>query len=81
VESVERRYGLRFEPPYPGVTAGVESVGGGIRLVLACGVFDRQHKPLGVAFTTLIPGRSPQASVAPTEARVPEEWRLPDELS
>lgn len=72
---LERRYRLLFEPPYPGVTAGVESVGGGLRLVLACAVGDPEGNPLGVVFTALIPGRRPQVSVAPVEARIPEEWR------
>lgn len=73
--SVERRYRLRFDPPYPGVTAGPEVVSGGLRLLLACTAFNQDGKPLGVVFTTLIPGRLPQVSVAPVEARIPEEWR------
>ena len=72
---LERRYRLRFEPSYPGVTAGVEGAGGGLRLVLACMARDLEEQPLGVVFTTLIPGRLPQVSVAPVEARVPVEWR------
>lgn len=72
---LERRYRLRFEPPYPGVTAGVEGMEGGPRLVLACTAGDPEGNPLGVVFTTLIPGRRPQVSVAPVEARIPEEWR------
>ncbi len=79
-EFVERRHRLRFDPPYPGVTPGVESAGAGLRLVLACRTKDLEGKPLGVVFTTLIPGRSPQVSVAPMEARLPEEWRPLDEL-
>ncbi len=74
VVSVERRHHLRFEPPYPGVTAGVENVGN-LRLMLACTAYDRNEKPLGVVFTTLIPGRLPQVSVAPVATRVPKEWR------
>jgi hypothetical protein len=81
VGSVERRYRLCFEPLYPGVSAGVESVGSGFRLVLACTVFDNERTPFGVVFTTLIPNRIPRVSVAPIEARVPEDWRLPNELS
>jgi hypothetical protein len=77
---LERRYRLRFEPPYPGVTAGVEDAGGSLRLVLACTARNLEKEPLGVAFTTLIPGRLPQVSVAPVEARVPEEWRPLAEL-
>jgi hypothetical protein len=73
IEPVARRYGLRFEPTYPGLTAGPEAVRDGFRILLACRAFDRE--PLGVAFTTLIPGRLPQVSVAPVEAGIPEEWR------
>ena len=73
--SVERTHHLRFDPPYPGVTAGPEVVPAGLRLLLACTAFGEDAKPLGVVFTTLIPGRLPQVSVAPAEARIPEEWR------
>ena len=48
---IERRYGLRFEPSYPGVTAGVESASGTLRLVLACKAYTSEEKPLGVVFT------------------------------
>ena len=72
---VGQRYRLRFDPPYPGLTAGPETVGGGSRLVLACRAFDDEGRPLGVAFTTLIPGRLPQVSVAPPHAGIPEDWR------
>ena len=78
-EPVERRYGLRFEPAYPGVTVGPEVVGDSLRLVLACAVFIGET-PLGVAFTALISGRPPQVSVAPVEARIPEGWRPLDDL-
>jgi len=80
ISPVQRRYGLRFEPSYPGVTAGVESVGGTLRLVLACTAFTNEEKPLGVVFTALIPGRRPHVSVAPVEARVPGGWRRLDSL-
>jgi hypothetical protein len=73
--SIQRRYRLRFEPPYPGLTAGPEAVGEGYRIVLACRAFDHEERPLGVVFTTLIPGRLPQVSVAPAEAGIPEDWR------
>ncbi len=72
---IQQRYGLSFKPPYPGLTAGPEAVGGGSRIVLACRAFDDEERPLGVVFTTLIPGRLPQVSVAPTEAGIPEDWR------
>ncbi len=78
-KGVERRHHLCFDPPYPGVTLGVESAGTGLRLVLACRASDLEGSPLGVVFTTLIPGRSPQVSVAPAEARLPEGWRPPGE--
>ncbi len=74
VVSIERRHHLRFEPSYPGVTAGVENVGS-FRLTLACTAYDRNENPLGVVFTTLVPGRLPQVSVAPSATRVPKEWR------
>jgi len=70
----QRRYRLHLEPPYPGLTTGPERMRGGSRLVLACRAFDGEE-PLGVVFTTLIPGRPPRVSVAPAETPVPEEWR------
>ena len=75
--AVERTYRLRFEPVYPGVTAGPQSIGGTSRLLLACNVRDRGGTPVGVVFTTLIAGRPPQVSVAPPGAGIPEGWRLP----
>jgi hypothetical protein len=72
---VERAYRLRFDPPYPGVTAGPESVGRSSRLLLACRVSDHEGSTIGVAFTALIAGRPPQVSVAPPQASIPEEWR------
>lgn len=62
---IESRHRLSFEPPFPGVTAGVERVRGGLRLVLACEAHEREGGTLGVVFSTLIPGRLPQVSVAP----------------
>lgn len=73
--SVERAYHLRFEPPYPGVTAGAQSAGGTYRLLLGCRASDTGGNLLGVVFTALILGRSPQVSVAPAEAGIPEDWR------
>ena len=79
-DRVERVHRLSFEPSYPGVTAGVvEAASGGLRLLLACRVFDREGTALGVVFTTLIPGRLPQVSVAPAVAPIPEGWRPPGE--
>jgi hypothetical protein len=72
---VERNYRLRFEPAYPGFTAGPQIVGRTCRLLLACSVRDRDGSPLGVVFTTLIAGRPPQVSVAPPGAAIPGDWR------
>jgi hypothetical protein len=71
----ERRLGIRFEPPFPGVTAGVEEGHGSHRLVLACTALGARREPLHVVFTTLISGRRPLVSVAPVEARIPQNWR------
>jgi len=78
-ERIERAHSLSFEPPYPGVTAGVKTTSGGLRLLLACHVSERDGKPIGVAFTSLIPGRPPQVSVAPPGTPISEEWRSPEE--
>ena len=76
-EYVGHVHRLSFEPPYPGVTAGPETVRGGLRLLFACRAFGRDGEPLGVVFTTLIPGRPPLISVAPAGTYVPEEWLPP----
>jgi hypothetical protein len=76
--STEHANRLRFEPPYPGVTAGPQSIGGARRLLLACRAFAHDGSPVGVVFTTLITGRPPQVSVAPAGASFPEGWRPPD---
>ena len=80
-ERIERVHHLSFEPSYPGVTAGVEVTSGGLRLLLACRIFDHDGTSLGVVFTALIPGRLPQVSVAPSAAPIPEGWRPPGEPS
>jgi hypothetical protein len=79
-DPIERAYHLRFDPPYPGVTAGPQSIGGTSRLLLACGVRNRGGTPMGVVFTTLIAGRPPQVSVAPPGADIPGDWRPPGDL-
>ena len=79
--AIERAYRLRFDPPYPGITAGPQSAGDSVRLVLACRTLDHHDLPIGVAFTALIPGRAPQVSVAPAEAVIPKDWRPLAELS
>jgi hypothetical protein len=73
-EHIARVHRLSFDPPYPGVTAGPESVRGGLRLLLACRASGRDEEPFGVVFTTLIPGRAPQVSVAPVRTPIPEGW-------
>ena len=73
--SIEPAYHLRFEPAYPGVTAGPESVGRTSRLLLACSVRDLDGTPIGVVYTALIAGRPPQVSVAPVGAGIPGDWR------
>ena len=78
--TIERAYRLRFDPPYPGVTAGPQSIGGTSRLLLACGVCDQGGTPVGVVFTVLIAGRPPQVSVAPAGASIPEGWRSPGDF-
>ena len=77
---IERALGLRFEPAYPGVTAGPQSIGGTSRLLLACSVHDGGGTPIGVVFTALIAGRPPQVSVAPAGADVPGDWRPPGDF-
>jgi hypothetical protein len=80
-EQIGHAYRLSFEPSYPGVTAGVEVVRGGLRLLLACRASDSDGQPLGVIFTTLIPGRPPQVSVAPAGTPIRAAWRSLEELS
>ncbi|MDQ3589236.1 MAG: hypothetical protein M3392_03195 [Actinomycetota bacterium] len=78
---VELAYDLGFDPSYPGITAGPQSAGDSLRLLLACRALDGHGVPIGVAFTTLIPGRAPQVSVAPAEAAIPLDWLPLSELS
>jgi hypothetical protein len=74
---VERAHKLRFEPPFPGVTGGVEELRGARRLVLACTAHDAAGTPAAVVFTTLISGRPVQVSAAPAAAPIPPEWAAP----
>jgi hypothetical protein len=62
---VERAHRVRFDPPYPGTSEGVEDVRGGRRLVLACAAVDAGGAPEAAVFTTLIAGRAPLVSVGP----------------
>lgn len=71
---VERAHRLRFEPPYPGVTGGVEELRGARRLVLACTALGAGGPPEAVVFTTLITGRAPQVAAAPVSAPIPAGW-------
>jgi hypothetical protein len=72
--------GLRFEPSYPGVTAGPQRTGEGLRLLLGCIAHDMQGNPIGVVFTAIIAGRLPQISVAPAVALIPAQWRPPEDF-
>jgi hypothetical protein len=71
---VERAHRLRFDPPYPGLTGGVEELRGARRLVLACTALDAAGAPAAVVFTTLISGRMPQVAAAPVGAPIPAGW-------
>jgi hypothetical protein len=71
---VERAHRLRFDPPFPGVTGGVEELRGARRIVLACTALEAGGAPAAVVFTTLIAGRPPQVSAAPADAAIPEGW-------
>jgi hypothetical protein len=73
---VERAHHLRFAPPYPGVTGGVEDLRGARRLVLACTALDREGDTAAVIFTTLISGRPPQVAAAPAGASIPPGWTV-----
>src|SRR4051812_48956882 len=61
-EHIERAHHLFFEPPYPGVTAGVEAVSGGLRLLLACRGPRDEHKPPRGGFSTPLSRRPPPGS-------------------
>jgi hypothetical protein len=65
---------VRFDPAYPGVTAGPERAGERLRLVLACRAHD-ENGELGTVFTTLIAGRKPTVSVAPPGAPIDTDWK------
>jgi hypothetical protein len=71
---VERAHRLRFEPPYPGLTGGVEELRGARRIVLACTAVGAGGAPEAVVFTTLISGRPPQIAAAPVGAPIPPGW-------
>jgi hypothetical protein len=71
---VERAHRLRFDPPYPGVTGGVEELRGARRMVLACTALDAGGACAAVVFTTLISGRPPQVSAAPADTAIPPGW-------
>ena len=71
---VERAHKLRFEPPYPGATAGVEELRGGRRIVLASTALDAAGAPATTVFTTLIAGRAPQVTAGPADAAIPPGW-------
>jgi hypothetical protein len=68
-----RTHGVTFDPGYPGATAGIHTVEGGERLVLACRA-NLRGAPAALVITSLIRGRPVQVSAAPVEARVPPDW-------
>src|SRR4051794_32362900 len=70
----ERAHRVRFEPPYPGATAGPETVAGGRRLVLACRAIGPGGAAEAVGVTTLIARRAPQGSAAPPATPIPPGW-------
>ena len=73
----ERAHRVRLEPAFPGVSAGVEEVAGGRRLVLACRAFGADGDPVAVVFTTLAAGRPPAVAVSPPAAPIPADWTVP----
>jgi hypothetical protein len=73
---VERAHRLQLRPAYPGVSAGVQQVAGGWRLVLACRALFGDGAPSAVVFTALISGRAPRVSLAPGLAPIPPGWHV-----
>lgn len=69
-DELERRHKVRFDPPYPGMLTGDAA-----RLLLACSARRASGEPIGIVFTTLIPGRRPSVSVAPPGTDVGKGWR------
>ena len=76
--AVERAHRLRFDPPYPGATSGVQETRGGRRLLHACRALGEDGGAWGVVFTSLIAGRAPQVTVAPAVAPLPAPGGEPD---
>ena len=68
--SLADRQRVRFDPAFPGATAGPN----GKRLVLACVLSELDGSPIGTAFTTLIVGRTPTVSVAPPGTAAGADW-------
>ena len=81
IAPIQQRYRLRFEPPYSGLTAGPEQARGGSRIMLTCRAFDQEEKPLGVVFTTLIPGRLPRSRWLRLKPASPKSGARPRILS
>jgi hypothetical protein len=69
-DELERRHNVRFDPPFPGMLAGDAA-----RVLLACSARRASGEPIGIVFTTLIPGRRPSVSVAPPGTDVGKGWR------
>lgn len=72
--AVAAAHGWSVEPPFLGVTPGLERIDGVLRLAFAVRIDAAGGEPLGVAFTTIIAGRRPEIGVAPPETPIPPEW-------
>ena len=77
--ATEQSRGVKFDPPFPGVGEAPRSTTSGSRLLLACRLYS-DGAEMGVAFTTLLPGRLPQASVAPPTASISSDWKPPSAM-
>jgi hypothetical protein len=73
-DELARRHRVRFDPPYPGATAGPQRAGERLRLVIACTIREQDGRAIGTAFTTLIAGRPVSISVAPPGAAGSSDW-------
>ncbi|GAC1499601.1 MAG: hypothetical protein NVS1B2_23480 [Vulcanimicrobiaceae bacterium] len=64
---------LRADPPFPGVTAGIDVVGGRERLVYACRIASGDVD-LGVAITVIVVDRRIEITLAPPATPIPPTW-------
>jgi len=67
-------HGWVAEPPFPGATRGLETIGETLRLTFAVRLRAPSGETLGVAFTTLVGGRRPEIGVAPAHTPIPQDW-------